>query len=390
MPERLSNLGYVGVIKEVTKGTALTPTDYLQAYDETLTTNGNFVDQQPIFGNKFETYTTLQGQRSHKGDMTLVAEPNTTARLADMLFTKISTTGAGPYTHVFGLTGNANSYTVDISSGSVVRRYYGVEASSLSPDWNDNEMRWKVSVSALGSFVGREIATVSTNTITLKTDYDPAPNKGLVASDLVRLYKQSTGATTDTTVTTVNPDGITVVLGASAAAYAAGDMIYLRPATPAFTLLPTFLWARTEFRPGATAAAALSAAQLRVEQGSSFELTHGFNNEDGEARSGGFDPASLARVTGNASLDIKRFFDNVDDVTLFNNLAKSAWVLRHFSGPTSQYEARVTFNNVKTDSPMPTLKAGELQFSELSYHPNYDTTDSQAILFTVINNLATI
>lgn len=391
--ERLSNIGYLGLIKEATKGVPLTPTDFVPLYEETLSTISNFTDQQPAAGNKFNTYTTLQGVRSHKGDLTVLAEPNTTARICDMLLTKTSTTGAGPYTHVFGLssTTNPNSYTIDVSYGNVVARYWGVEASKLTPTWNNNELQWKISVSALGSFQGREIATVATTTLTFKTDYDPAPNKGLVIGDLVRIYKQSTGAILDTTIASVNVDGITVTLGASAAAFAAGDMIYLRPATPSFTMQPTFIWGKTQFCPGATASAALSAAQLRVEQGSTFEIMHNFESDDGAARSGAFDPASLVRVTGDGNLTIKRFFDNPDDITYFNNLGKSAWVLRHFAGSTNQYECRITFNHVKTDGTVvPDLKAGSINYSELKYHLNYDTGDAQAIAMTIINNLATI
>lgn len=393
MSERLSNLGYMGLVKEVTKGTPLTPTDWIPLYDETINTNGNFVDQQPIFGNKFATQTVLQGQRSHKGDVTILCEPNTIARIFDMLLTKTSTTGAGPYTHVFALsaTQNPNSYTVDISTGNVVARYWGVEASKFSPNWNGNELQAKVALSALGSFQGREIATVATTTLTLKTDYDSVPNKGLVVGDLVRIYKQSTGATLDTTIATVNVDGITVTLGASAAAFAAGDMIYLRPATPTYVNLSSFLWAKTQFCPGSTASAALSATQLRVEQGSTFDIMHNFESDSGAERSGGFDPAALVRTTGDGDLTIKRFFDVVDDIQNFNSLAKSAWVLRHYSGATNQYELRVTFNHVKTDGQvMADLKAGSIEYSTIKFDTQFDSSDNQGIGITVINNLSAI
>jgi hypothetical protein len=311
MAERLGNLGYFGLIKEAVKGTPLTPTDFIPLYDESMSTNGNFVDQTPIFGNKFATMATLQGQRTHKGDVTVLAEPNTTARLADMLLTKLSTTGANPYTHVFGLsaTTNPNSYTVDISTGNVVARYWGVEASKLAPAWNKNEMQWKVSISALGSFQSREIASISgtgPTTIVFKTDYDPNPTFGLVAGDLVRV-KLANGTLYDTTVTSIT-NGTTIIVPLALTGAAAGDSLSLRPATPSFTLLSTFLWAKAQFCFGATAAAALSAAQFRVEQGSSFNIMHSFNNDDGELRSGAFDPASLVRKTGDIDLSVKKYF----------------------------------------------------------------------------------
>ena len=403
MAERLGNLGYFGVIKEVTKGTPLTPTAFVPIYDESMDTDGGFIDQQPIYGNKAKTYNTVPGQRTHKGDVTILAEPNTAAILVDALLTRSNTSGAGPYTHTFGLDPNTNphSLTVDISLGNVVKRFWGVEASKLSPSWNKNELQLKLSMSALGSFRSRDIATVSTNTITLtdpKGIYNGAPNKGLVAGDLIRLYKSSTGATLDTTVTTVNGDGITVVLGTSAAAFAAGDTIQLRPATPSFTLLDSFLWSRTRFYFGATSTAALAlaaTAHTPVEQGSEFEIMHDFNDDGGEERSGSFDPASLVRKTGDANLKVKKYFDTTEDLSNFQNLAKTSCVIRHGAGTfiagVNQYELRIILNNLKTDGKItPGIKADDVEYSELDYHINYDTSDAASFSIVVVNNLATI
>jgi hypothetical protein len=145
-------------------------------------------------------------------------------------------------------TTNPKSYTVDIQKGQVVCRYWGVEAESIEPSFDKNKMHLNVTVSGLGSFVVREIATVNTTTITLKTDYDFAPTKGLVATDTVRLMSADGATTLDTTVSSVDADGITLILGASAASFSAGDFIFLRAATPSYSVLPCFEWGRTEFR----------------------------------------------------------------------------------------------------------------------------------------------
>lgn len=392
MAERLGNLGYFGYIPEATKGVALTPTNFLPLYSESIKTNSNFQTQQPVAGIKFGTYAVLQGQRDHQGELTTLAEPNSTAHFLNALLTKGTTTGANPYTHPFtySTTANPKSYTFDISTGNVVRRYFGVEISSMSPDWSTNELRHKIKMSALGSLESRTIASVSTTTITLKTKYDAAPNKGFVVSDTVRIYKKSTGATLDTTISTVNGDGITLVLGASAAAFAADDVIYLRPATPSFNMLNTFLWSKTQFCFGATAAAALSAAHTPVESGSSFELMHPFNNDGGEKRSGSLDPASLVRLTGDASTTIKKFFDTPDDIKSFNEMDKSALVIRHYAGDTNQYEYRITFNNLTTDTPVGNIESNSVVYANLEYKPAYDTSDASAVSVTVINALATI
>ncbi|HSH31210.1 MAG TPA: hypothetical protein VK963_00920, partial [Candidatus Saccharimonadales bacterium] len=99
MPERLGNLGYFALVKEAAKGTPVVPTDFIPLYKESMATALNLVDDNPIFGNKFGRMAVVQGQRSHKGDVTIMAEGNTIGRVFDMLLTKGATSGTNPYTH---------------------------------------------------------------------------------------------------------------------------------------------------------------------------------------------------------------------------------------------------------------------------------------------------
>lgn len=387
MAERLFNIGYVGAAVETSAGTAVTPTDYFQAYDASLTTNRNLQELEPAAGNVYSTQQVVAGLRDHTGDMTLIFEPNTAEKLLAMMLTVSGKSGGGPYTSTGTLTPSApKSYTIDISSGNIVQRYMGCQIAKLTMDVNSNEIRIKPTFSALASFQGREIATISTTTITLKTDYDPVPNNGLVASDLVRLYKISDGTTLDTTISSVNSDGVTVVLGASAAAFAAGDMIYLRPASQSFNMLPPVLWSNTQFCFGTSASAALSATQTRVEPGSSWELSRDFKDAGGEHRSGSQDPATLLRKPAKAALTIKKYFDTPQDVEAYNNLSKSSCVIRHYvySGGNT-YEVRVTFNNLTTNDPTPKYTAGDINYSEIKYIPKYDTSDNAAFSVTINN-----
>lgn len=393
MAERLANLGYLGMKKESTAGTAVTPDDYVPLYESTLGTNMNFVDQQPIFGNKFATFNTLQSSRSHKGDLTVLAEPNTTARLFDMLLTKTSTSGSSPYTHVFDLTGDSNSYTIDVSTGNVVSRFFGVKASKITPNWNKTEMQWKLSVSALGSFQGRALASTPTGTgpysVVLSTAYDPSPTTGLVVSDLVRFYKAD-GTTIDATVAAIT-DGTTFTTSVDVTGLAADDIVYLRPATISFTLLDTFIWPKTKFQFADTAANALSASQTRLEEGSTYEIMHSFESDDGAARSGAFDPAALVRTTGDATFNRKSFFDKPLDIADMNALTTTAAAILHLSGATNQYRVGVTLHQLKTDgSVFPTLKSGDVTYSEINYHTDYNQTDGKGYSITVINELASV
>jgi hypothetical protein len=393
--ERLSNLGYLGLVKEATAGIALTPTDYIPMYNQTLNTNMNFVDQQPIAGTNVLTFATIQGQRDHKGDFTVVAEPNTSAKLFDMLLTKTSTTGAGPtYTHTFDHSGaNPNSYTIDISYGNIVSRYYGVKASKITPTWNKTELQWKVSVSALGSFQGRALSAAPTGsgtfTVVLSTAYDPSPTTGLVAGDLIRFY-HSGAAYIDATVLAVI-DGVSFTTSTSVVTMTTGDMVYLRPATVAFTLQPSFIWPKTKVQLAATATAALAAAQTRVETGTTYELTHNFNKDTGEDRSGGFDPAALIHTTVDVTFTLKKFFDQADDIANMQSLVTTAAAIIHQSGATNQYNTTIVFNSLKTDGAIvPTLSPNGVPYSEIKYHPVYNSTDAKEFYVIITNALATI
>lgn len=389
--ERLSNVGYVAFLKEPSRGVPIRPTIFIPTYDESLTTNGNLVELDPIYGYKYETFTTIRGMRSHTGDITTTADPDTTAQLMDFLLTKLSTVGT---THTFGVSNTAdpNTATMEVSYGNVVARFWGCGFSALAEDYNDNEKRHKWTVSALGSFTSRTLATVSTSTITLTTEYTATPNKGLVAGDLVRLYKPSTGLTTDFTVTTVNADGVTVVLNASAATFASGDVIHLRPQTASYgALSQTFMeWAKTYWKFGSTAALAAAAPQFRVEQGSTYTINHSFESNDGAPRSGDYDPAALVRTRAKLDVNMKRFFDTPEDIIAFNALNKSAIVIQHVAGATNQYNMTLNVNHVKTDSPLPNFSTGDIMYSELSYHPQYDLIDGQAFTVAVTCSLSSI
>lgn len=398
--ERLGNLGYFSLIKEVTPGTPLVPTDFIPLYDESITTEANLQDLDPAFGSKFKTYSTVIGQRTHMGDATVLLEPNTAARLFDMLLTKGTSSGSNPTTHNFSLSiASPASYTVDISLGNMVKRIFGVQSSSIAMDLNTNEVRGKITVSGIGSFDSREIVSVSGSgpyTITLADPngvYDGNPTKGLVVGDLIRFYDVATKASVcDATVTTITSGTVlttTVVTGAMTAV-SVGDALQLRPSTPSFNNLQPFLWSKTRFCFADTAANALAATHTPVEDGSSWTVTHDFKTDGGELRSGSHDPASLARTTGNIELTIKKFTDTPEDVIAFKNLNKSACVVRHFAGPTNQYELRITYNALITDTPLGNIESGDLIYSTLKYHTNYNQTDGQAFDVKVLNALSAI
>lgn len=392
MNPRLGNTGYLAMKKQTAAGTVGTPNFYVQLYEESVETAANHVLATPAAGHRFATSLVLPGQRSHKGDVTILGEANALSHIVNAFMTKGTTTGSNPYTHPYTL-GEAAPYTWDIALGNNVKRIWDVQVSKITPVYNGNEMQIKASVSALGSFHGREISTVTGSgpyTITLKDPdgmYDGSPTKGLVVGDLIRFYDVSAGTSIDATVASI-VNGTQITTSTNPTAIASGDVLHLRQATPSYDNQAPFTWSKTKFFIADTAANALAGSQVQLEQGTNYELTHAFRSDDGEQRSGSHDPAALARTIADLSLTIKRICDTPEDVANFNALTKRAIVIRHYAGSTNQYEFRVTINHYKVDKPLGLLKAGEIIFAEQTGLAQYDTTDGQAFDLKVISSVA--
>ena len=390
--ESIGNTGYMAMGLQTNPTTPVTPGIFALLQSETLQTTYNLEMQTPIAGNYMDTFQVLPGLRGHAGDFTIVAEPNTAKPVFDMLLKQGSKTGTGPYTWPYTLDNPSNSYTIDIPVGSgLVKRFWGVMSEGVSPSFSKNQLNLKSTVSALGSFQGRKLSAAPTGTgtfsVVLDTAYTPTPTLGLVAGDLIRFYTAAS-ATIDATVSAVT-NGTTFTTSVDVTSFAADDFVYLRQQTTSYTLLSPFLWSNTQFCFGADATTALSATQTRVEQGSTFSLAWPFESKDGSPRSGNADPASLVRLTAQPTLTIKKFFGNPQDIENFNQLTKTACVIRCYAyvGAVT-YELRVTFNHIKTDSPTPSITAKQVNYSNIKYIPQYDQTDGVGFGITIINGLA--
>lgn len=385
--ERLADTGYCLLKKETTKATAVTPNIGMALMEESLAEELNLDESDPIIGQKGMRHKNYMGLRTYRGQLRFLLEPNTFAYVADMLLTRLSTTGSGPYTHLYGLsnTVNPNSYTVDLLRGQVVYRFFGLEARQAAESFNKNKAEVAVDVTARGCFSGVKIASVAANVLTLDTTYNPNPTAGLVAADVIRLHLAG-GTTVDTTVTSFTATTVTV---GSAGAVAAGDTLALRAQTPTLSILDPVMWARSEYRFGATASAALSAAHTPIEPGSgNWTIKHLMADDGGQMRSGSFDPASLVRTNGDVEIRTTQFFDSPSTEATFLGMVKNALVVRHFVGST--YEVRLTINNAKATAKPNALKNSQIIYDAFTWRPEYDDTDAQMFSLTVINNIATI
>lgn len=476
----VGNYGYCAFATETTPGTAVTPSVFTLLENETMTTSGNLIDQTPIAGIPLQTYQVVRGLRNHKGDIEIVAEPNTASELVDSILVQSTltpytftissatveagatytnngqtfyvaasitsgttlltwgtgtpgasgtltlstnlTTGTGlpatitfsaksatsqpPYGYNFAISGTSipHSKTMDISMGAMVKRFVGVQSSKLSPSYNSNgEITLKATLSALASFQGGVIASVSGSgptTITIDLSYGtPALNTLLTTNDTLTVYHPAatsydTGTVIVSASTVTAVTATTVTISGNASTAVAGDMFYLAPQTVSFSLLNPFLWGNTQFCFGSNVANALVNTQTPVEQGSSCEINWAFEKDTGSPRSGSFDPAALIRTVASSSLTVKKYYDQPDDVVNFNQLNKTACVVRHFAyGGADQattYELRFTYNHLVTDDPMAKLKSKDVNYETIKYKTQYDSVDAAEFSVQVINGLSSI
>lgn len=396
MAERVAASGYAALGVQTNATTPAIPSVFTPYYKQNMETNLNLISDKPVYGSKFQTFQMLQGTRSHKGTISVMAEPVTAEPWLDMLLTKLSTTGGSdPFTHTFGLstTVDPNFYTLDISLVSQVIRFFGVGASKLGFSFQNEELQFDMSLSGLGSFYGREVASISGSgpyTITFTTTYDPAPTTGLVATDLLYV-KSSTGAYVDiaTTLTSLTPTTITVPASPSLAGVTAGDYVTLRPQTVSLTTQTPFIWPLTNYYFGASSTAALaSSTQTRLESGSATPtIMHNFENDDGSKRSGAFDPASLIRTVGGYDFKIKQYFDKTDQLKQWQAINKQACVMRCFSG--TNHQLYMVMNNIKQTQETIQTQFADVIYQEETYGPQYDTTDGTGMSLVLINGTST-
>lgn len=383
--------GYVGFAIQTDKDTAIVPTRYVPYFKDNFVTEMNKRQQGSVKGNRNMVQDILPGLRSHKGTMEILGEPNTAGHLFNMFMTKGNTSGSGPYTHPFTVGDTEKYYTMDIKKGAYVHRYTGVKANAISPAYTDNEAHFNVSFTALKHF---EVATLSGTptgtgpyTVALSTDYDPSPTNCLVAGDIMVIDDGST--TTNFTVASV-ASSTTITTATDLTAYTTGAKIRLRAATPSFTLLTPFMWARTQYKFGADATAALAATHTPGDEGTEWSLTHTNESDDGAHQTGSYDPSDIRRTNFGAQCTFVRVYESDTERMNFLENEKQAVVISMYAGNTSSYELRITLNNIKAiTEPVETAFETVTKITS-TFVAQYDSTDGQAVDVKVINNLSTI
>jgi len=394
LKEKLANLGYLMVSEEQIKGDPALPETPIPLYSEDLTTNINLDEDNPIMGVRAARYNVFRGQEDYQGTIKVLAEPKTAGHLFSMLLKSGTATGdaTSGYTHPFTLD-LANGYTIEFNKGDIPFRFFGVEAKSIGIAFEDNKMVFNVAISALGQFSVAKIASVGGTTVVLDDSERQNPTDGLTVADTLRLYDVSQTNYEEVTISDIASDGKTLTVSTVGGSYIAGDLCWLKPQTPTYVIAEPFTWARTEFCFGATAAAAVTASQTRVEQGSDYNILNNFEDDAGAKRSGKYTPAALVRAQGDMEINLKKFFKDGQELDRFLQKSDRSLVIRHYSpsdagtdGTLS--ELRITINEYYIKENTIPLKSGEIIYGNMVLAPIYDSGDGQMFDVKIINSVS--
>jgi len=392
--ERPANLGYFALKLETAKATVIQPDTFVPLYSEDIAINLNTDEDNPIVGIREARFDSFRGQEDYQGPIKVLAEPKTLPHFLNMLLTKGTSTGTAStgYTHPFTLGDTVKSYTIEFLKGNIPFRFFGVEASAITPAFEDNKMVLDITISALGQFSVAKIQT-ATGTEVILEDERPNPTKGLTTDDSLRLYDVSAEEYEDVEISSINADGKTLIMAtAIAGSYETGDICWLKPLTSSYTIVAPFSWGRTEFRFGTGSAVALDATQTRLEKGSNWNLINAMEEEAGAKRSGEIRPDALVRTQGDIEITLKKFFKDGQDHNRFLQGLSRALVVRHFSPAhagtdLTEAELRITVSEYKIRENTVPLATGEIVYGNLVLIPKYKTADAQMFEVEVINSL---
>jgi hypothetical protein len=393
----LSDNSYLAIGEETTAGVAVIPSVFVPLVSEGIKTVVNHTADRRMIGVDWKSTNLLRGNRTHEGEIVVLGDPDTIGHFLNMVFNRASSTGdSDGYTHTFNV-GAPSSYTFDIKKGSYVQRYFGVYVEKMEIGFSDGQMELTLSVSAMGQYSVGTIGVALSGAVTslvLDDEYDIAPNRGLVAGDVIAIGLTA-GGSTNVTLLTVNSNGTTVTFASTSLTAAVGLTVNLVPQTASFpTLQDPFYFGNLFAGIGATASASATAAATRATATAVYDLTITITNnlfkQNGSSR---FDPVQILVGTKEGQIELKQLFQTTADKQAWQDRVKKAITFVFYgkfikSDFSTQEKLTLTFNKVKLVEHMNEIKVGEFIMDEESFEVLYDTGESQAMQAVLINRTA--
>lgn len=390
----LSDNAYLVIKPESSAGTAVIPTIAVPLVSESVKTVVNHTADRRMKGLDWKADDLLRGGRSHEGDIVVLGDASVLAHFLNMVMLKGSTTTGGSptaYTHPFTV-GSPKTYTFEIKKGLYAQRYFGVYVDTLKLDFADGQLQITATIKAMGQFSVASLGVAlsgSSTSLTLDDEYDLAPNRGLVANDVIVV------GGTEITVGSVNANGVGVGFSSTSVTASAGDPVYLKPQSPSLpTATDPFYFGNLLVGFGADASAAATAAGAIATATPIYDLSITIkNNLFAQNGTGRFDPVFIGTRTKEAQIALKQLFQSVAQRQKFQDRVKQAIVItgsgKNIASDFSTKRAfTLTFNNVKQTDHDNALTVGDYIMDDQTFEVLYDGSDAAAMSASVVNTSA--
>lgn len=177
-----TGFSFLGIAKEVTKGTAVAASDYIKATSFDGDDQTDVLLDQGLRGSMTSSFGAVKGTTQSSFSIESDVHVDTVGYFLDAIFGGYAVSGAGPYVHIFSLlnsgTGQCASYTLHDYNGLQQRKYAAATESSLSLRFSAQELlTLSTSWSAFAS------ATESTGTPSFSTILPVAGWVGTISLD---------------------------------------------------------------------------------------------------------------------------------------------------------------------------------------------------------------
>lgn len=389
----LADNAYLAIKPETTAGVAVIPTEFVPLVSEAIKTVVNHSVDRRMKGHDWQGNDLLRGNRSHEGELSVLADPDTLGHILNMVFTKGTTTGdADGYTHPFTV-GNGDSYTFEIKKGMYAQRFFGVHADEVTLEFDEGQLVANMSVKAMGQVgimsLGVALTGAGMTDIVLDDEYDLNPSRGLVVGDVLVIGSD------EVTILTIDADGVTITFASATLTYSVGEAIYLKPQTVIQpSLQDPFYMGNALVGIGADESTATTNAGAKATATPAYDMAITFrNNLFAQNGTSQFDPVTIAPRTREAGVNLSQLFESEAQRQAFLDRAKQA-ITAIFKGKfiksdfTTQELLTLKCHKVKLIENDNALEVGEFIKDEQNFAVLYDDTDAKALTVELVNRTA--
>ncbi len=197
-----ANYGYLALIKETTAWTPVTPTSFLRLVSESIETNFGVSNVMEIAWSRERNIRSVPNQIEVWWDIEFYVEPKMIWHFLRGLYwapTTQTLTAATAFRHVFEVTDTPKTYTIDIKAADApwVHRYYGVQITGLSFEWDDNKLKCTASLSPRKAFINARVTAAASSGTSLLIDQ----TSWLTTADSILVLDKADWFTTIATLT---------------------------------------------------------------------------------------------------------------------------------------------------------------------------------------------